>query len=134
RPTILPSRSAPAVWCSPDGRLVLSAGLGGTVRLLSPNWETLAQLQPPAGTAGARKTTPPASQTEARSRDGRRLLKAGDDNSAGLFDASSGRPLTPPLRHGSKVLHVAFSPDEQRVLTCSDDNTARLWDAATGRL
>ena len=41
-------------------------------------------------------------------------------------------PISPPLPHGGKVFHAAFSPDGARVVTASADRTARVWDAETG--
>jgi WD40 repeat protein len=39
-----------------------------------------------------------------------------------------------PLKHGSTILHVAFSPNGKRLVTTSDDNTAMIWDLKTGDL
>ncbi|HNQ91126.1 MAG TPA: protein kinase, partial [Verrucomicrobiota bacterium] len=76
--------------------------------------------------------------------DGRRILTASRDNSARVWDASTGEALTPPLRHdptlvkageflaGVHSLVAAFSPDGRRVVTGSIDGAARVWDAATG--
>src|SRR5262249_55008866 len=61
------------------------------------------------------------------------ILTGGYDKTARLWDAASGRPLGPPMRHDGEVVDVAFSPDGQMILTGSNDHTARLWDAATGR-
>ncbi len=41
-------------------------------------------------------------------------------------------PISPPLPHGGKVFHAAFSPNGARVVTASADRTARVWDAETG--
>ena len=65
--------------------------------------------------------------------DGKRVATASWDRTARIWDARTGRPVTPPLRHREKVLNVAFSPDGSRVVTAGMDNHARIWDAATGK-
>src|SRR5262249_48548958 len=65
--------------------------------------------------------------------DGQTILSGGDDKRARLWDAATGRPLGPPMRHDHGVISVAFSPDGRTILTGSGDKTARLWDARTGR-
>jgi WD40 repeat protein len=64
--------------------------------------------------------------------DGQRVVTASGDDTARVWDAITGQPVTPPMKHNDKVNHAAFSPDGKRVITASDDETARLWDAATG--
>ncbi|HEV3255347.1 MAG TPA: WD40 repeat domain-containing protein, partial [Gemmataceae bacterium] len=65
--------------------------------------------------------------------DGRKVLSGGQDYTARLWDAATGLPIGPPMRHQNIVASVAFSPDGQRILTGSHDKTARLWDANTGQ-
>jgi WD40 repeat protein len=60
--------------------------------------------------------------------DGRRVITTGWDRTARVWDAATGKPLTPPLAHQGWVTHAAFSPDGRRVLTASEDKTARVWD------
>jgi WD40 repeat protein/serine/threonine protein kinase len=77
-----------------------------------------------------------AVRTVAFSPDGKAVLTGSIDSTARLWDAATGKPIGPPLKHkgfGGAVLAVAFSPDGKAVLTGSADNTARLWDAATGK-
>ena len=55
------------------------------------------------------------------------------DQGLKVFDTRTGKPLTPAIDTGSKVLDMVFSPDSRRIVTCCDDGTARLWDARTGQ-
>jgi WD40 repeat protein len=49
-----------------------------------------------------------------------------------VWEAASGQPITPPLKHDAAVLHAAFSADGDLFATASADRTARVWDASTG--
>ncbi|MBI3418442.1 MAG: protein kinase [Verrucomicrobia bacterium] len=71
-------------------------------------------------------------QWAAFSPEGARVLTASRDRTARVWDALTGKPLTPPLPHDRAVSRAAFSPDGHRVLTVSDDNLTRVWDADTG--
>ena len=53
--------------------------------------------------------------------------------SARIWDAVTGQPITPPMRHGDFVRSVAFSRDGRRLLTSSLDKRASVWDVATQR-
>jgi WD40 repeat protein len=68
----------------------------------------------------------------AYSPDGRRIVTACGDQTARVWDADGGLPVTPPLQHHGEVRYAAFSPDGRCIVTASDDQTARLWDAVTG--
>jgi WD40 repeat protein/serine/threonine protein kinase len=65
--------------------------------------------------------------------DGRRLVTAGREKTAQIWDPRSGRRLA-TLGHEGQVWHVAYSPDGQRIVTASKDQTARLWEANSGNL
>jgi WD40 repeat protein len=56
------------------------------------------------------------------------------EHAAQRWDASTGRPIGPPLAHTGHVLVVAFSPDGKTILTWSDDKTVWRWEAVTGKL
>ena len=50
---------------------------------------------------------------------------------ARVWDVEADKPLTPPLRQGSAVANLDFSPDG-RVLLTSHREEVWLWDAETG--
>ena len=96
---------------SPNGKWVLTASWDKTARLGAPMKHE--------GSVLSAQFSP----------DGRRLITASDDRTARLWDATTGKPLTPSLQHGDKVSLACFSPDGRWVLTASADRTARLWSA-----
>jgi len=83
------------------------------------------------------------------SKDGQRLISASLDNSARLWELSTGRLLkifdapliaTQETASGASTspynvpcVKAKFSPDEQRVVTTSVSGQVRIWETATGR-
>ena len=65
--------------------------------------------------------------------DGQRLVTASYDNTARIWDASTGRQLLILRGHSGPVVCATFSPDGKRIATGSFDKTARIWDVTTGR-
>ena len=65
--------------------------------------------------------------------DGNYILTGSSDNTARLWETSSGRQLHVLQGHDGNVVAVAFSPDGRRILTGSWDGTARLWEISSGR-
>ncbi|HEX7941662.1 MAG TPA: WD40 repeat domain-containing protein [Gemmatimonadaceae bacterium] len=65
--------------------------------------------------------------------DGTRVVTASEDETARVWDAATGKPLTDPLVHHDQVVSAAFSRDGRHVVTASWDQTAQVWDATTGR-
>src|SRR5262249_13127067 len=61
--------------------------------------------------------------------DGRRVATVGG-NAARLWDARTGQPLSPLLKHNGLANHAAFSPDG-RFLATTGGETANVWDTAT---
>ena len=69
--------------------------------------------------------------------DGNRVVTAGTDQTARLWDVSKAQeankvsPIGLLLGHTGPLSTAAFSPDGQLVVTASADQTARVWDANT---
>ena len=66
--------------------------------------------------------------------DGSRVVSAGADGFARIWDGAAGRSLE--LAHPGKdpvVLAASFSPDGARVATTDDSGVVRFWDASSGR-
>jgi WD40 repeat protein/serine/threonine protein kinase len=65
--------------------------------------------------------------------DGKRVVTAGDDGKAHVWDSETGESVVPALTHNGPVVRAVFNRDGRRVATASLDGTARVWDAATGQ-
>jgi WD40 repeat protein/tRNA A-37 threonylcarbamoyl transferase component Bud32 len=69
--------------------------------------------------------------------DGRRILTLSTlGHTARVWDAATGKPVTPLFQHPGIVWRTAFSPDGRQIVTgCNDiqNNTIHVWDAATGQ-
>ncbi len=70
----------------------------------------------------------------AYSPDGARLVTAGSDGTARVWDARLGTLLLELRGHSDLLVGLAYSPDGARIATACRDATQRLWDARTGRL
>jgi len=64
--------------------------------------------------------------------DGKKIVTASRDGTAVVWDAKSGKALTPALKHDQIVWFAQFSPDSARVLTVSDQ-AARIWNVSDGK-
>lgn len=87
----------------------------------------------PAGPGGRRAHLSLVSSA-AFSADGQRIVTASTDHTALIWDAITGKPVAPPLKHDDQVEQAAFSPDGARVATVEHGGRVRLWDAGTGAL
>ena len=68
----------------------------------------------------------------AYSPDGQRIVTAGEDRTAKIWDAQTGTELLTLTGHDNVVWSAGYSPDGQRIVTASWDRTAKVWDAQTG--
>ena len=64
--------------------------------------------------------------------DGSLVATGSADNTAALWEASSGKKLKALSGHEGRVTGVAFSPDGRFVATGGYDNVAIVWNASTG--
>lgn len=67
------------------------------------------------------------------SSDGSRIVSAGWDNVAILWNAATGERLLTFEGHRFGVLSAAFSADGSRIVTSSRDGTVKVWDTRTGK-
>jgi WD40 repeat protein len=59
--------------------------------------------------------------------EGTRLVTAGADNQARIWDAQTGRTVGILDGHLDQVQSAVFSPDGDHIVTTSFDKTARIW-------
>jgi len=64
------------------------------------------------------------------SADSRLVATASADHTARVWDAATGEPVTPPLKHGAAVNRAFFGPDDRWLLTAGADGGTRLWKLA----
>ena len=64
--------------------------------------------------------------------DGRFLATAGDDSTARIWDAHTGKLLHILSGHTGGVTALAFAPDGKILATGAGDKTVSLWDVQTG--
>ncbi len=60
--------------------------------------------------------------------DGVRIVTAGWDGTAKIWDAQSGRELFTLTGYTDALWDAELSLDGRRIVTCSRDGTARIWD------
>jgi eukaryotic-like serine/threonine-protein kinase len=65
--------------------------------------------------------------------DDTRIVSAGDDGTARIWDAATGKEIHVLNEHAGGLLSVKFSPDGRSIASAGRDATVRIWDATTGR-
>jgi WD40 repeat protein/serine/threonine protein kinase/Flp pilus assembly protein TadD len=130
---------------SPDGSRVVTWGTSGEewmVRLWDAS--TGKEIAPPLRHKEFNKDEVSARASSVSSAefspDSGRVATSSDDGTARVWDAGTGKPLTPLLQHAGRVLTARFSPHGDCLITFSTGSTAdttkqvaRVWDAGTGK-
>jgi WD40 repeat protein len=110
---------------SPDGRSLLTSGMGDDVRV----WEA---------DTGRLRYPPLRCKDKVHdaqfSPDGRSMVLASYDHSVRVHDLATGAVLAELPAHPDLVYSASFSPDGQRIVTACRDHTVRVWDWPAGRL
>ena len=63
---------------------------------------------------------------------GDRIVTSSYDNTARIWDLSSGAETAVLRGHNGPVERAEFSPDGRRIVTAARDGTARIWNAISG--
>jgi WD40 repeat protein len=112
------------VWTvavSPDGAHVATGDTRGHVRVWNLRSGSPVALNGHSGSIESLTFSP----------NGESLVTASDDETARIWDASTGRSLAELRGHGAIVESAAFTPDGKTVVTGGDDGTIRVWAVAS---
>lgn len=115
------SKAVESVAISPNGTLIVTAGLDG-----ASLWDAA------SGTRIRAIGNPDAVRAVSFSPDGR-WLAISAERMIHLWDVSTGKLVRSFHGHTQWVACVAFSPDSRRLVSGGGDATARLWDVQTGQ-
>lgn len=108
----------------PDGRVLATAGLDGTVKL----WDTKTWKQLQSWAAHGQ-----SSYGVAFSPDGKYLATGGRDKLVKIWDAKTARLVHTLEGHTTYVYSLTFTPDGRRLFTSGGDKVIKVWDPVGGK-
>lgn len=117
---------------SPDGAYAATASGDGTARvwrLVLPEVGAAAEGSAAADLVAELRGHTDWVMSVAFSRDSRYVVTAGQDGTARVWEAATGRSVAILRGHTGPIRTAAFSADGTRVITASEDGAARVWDA-----
>jgi WD40 repeat protein len=117
---------AGAICLSPDSTLVAAGCSDATIGLarVSTGAEVLRIRPEPREVPYALAFSPDAKTIASAS---------GECAVVQLWDATTGKEISPYHRHNGRVYAVAFSPDDRSLASAGCDGSLRLWEVMTGR-
>lgn len=119
-----PPNVATSTVFSPDGKLLVSVGPTGAIRM----WSLVEEREVRVINAGQG-----ALFDVAISPDGGRIATAGADGTIVLREVSSGRVLGVLAGHTAPIRALAFGRDGRTLASAGEDRTVVVWDLASGR-
>jgi WD40 repeat protein len=102
---------------SPDGKVLVSAGRDGAIKLWKTDHSPKGILASASGPVWSAAISP----------NGQLLAAGGDDHQVHLWEMTTGRPLKSLQGHTGRVFGVAFSADSKTLASVSEDRTVKLW-------
>ena len=130
------SQSVFGVAASPDGSKFAAAGMDGVLKIWAMSdlsalsaASPLLALENPIDFDVSMET---GGYTLAFSPDGSRFAVIADNQSARIYDASTGQLLQTLSSQSGNVYSLAFDPDGKRLVTTSAGGMAVVWDVLTG--
>jgi WD40 repeat protein len=132
----LATRELVSAWRSGAGAVFGLSWSPDGQRLASANAENSTPVITISDPDSGHPVTPPLTGHQQRLRglawspDGHYLASGGDDLTARIWDARTGRMLLVLQGHSSRVNSVSWSPDGTHLASASADETVKVWDVA----
>jgi WD40 repeat protein len=118
-----PNSPIRALAVSPDGRLLASGAIDGSIRVWDvKTWKAIHSFRAHEGHVTGLAFSP----------DGGQLASSGEDKIIRVWDAAAWTAVRTLTGHTSTVSSVAFSGDRKYLASGSGDKTVKIWDAANG--